>query len=143
MMRFLSLLMLGLCASVVSCGSPWYVCEVVVVPYVVGAVVAVTDACTVVCVYDARMLRCEGDGNAGVGSGGCVVALSAYMGGARGSGGLSSACDVLEMSVVRGVCGACDMCKCLAGGELGGVVGEWLTGLGLDVYQFWRNMGKI
>ena len=26
----------------VSCGSPWSVCEVVVVPYVMGAVVAVT-----------------------------------------------------------------------------------------------------
>ena len=29
---------------------------------------------------------CEGDGNAGVGSGGGVVAVSAYMGGTRGSG---------------------------------------------------------
>ena len=37
MMRFLSLLLLGK-----SCGSPCSVCEVVVVPYVVGAVVAVT-----------------------------------------------------------------------------------------------------
>ena len=41
MMRFLSLLLLGLCVCS-SCGSPWYVCEVVVVPYVVRAVVAVT-----------------------------------------------------------------------------------------------------
>ena len=49
------------------------------------------------------MLGCEGDGNAGVEPGGCVVAVSAYMGGTRGSGVLSSACDVLEMSVVRGV----------------------------------------
>ena len=42
-----------------SCGSPWSVCEVVSIPYV-GAVVAVTDVCTVVCV------ACEygeGDGN--------------------------------------------------------------------------------
>ena len=31
------------------------------------------------------------------------------MGGTRGSGVLSSACDVLEMSVVRGVGGVCDM----------------------------------
>ena len=37
MMRFLSLLLLGLCAC-----SPWSVCEVVMIPYVVGAVVAVT-----------------------------------------------------------------------------------------------------
>ena len=44
MMRFLSLLLLGLCVCVVLAvlGSPWSVCEVVVVPYVVRAVVAVT-----------------------------------------------------------------------------------------------------
>ena len=40
-----------------------------------------------------------------MGFGGCVVAVSAYMCGTRGSGVFSSACDVLEMSVVRGVCG--------------------------------------
>ena len=38
------------------------------------------------------------DGNAG------VAAVSSYMGGTRSSGVLSSAGDVLEMSVVRGVC---------------------------------------
>ena len=46
------------------------------------------------------------------------------MGGTRGSGVLSSAGDVLEMSVVRGVGGVCDMCMCLARGGvevLGGV----------------------
>ena len=53
------------------------------VPYVVGAVVAVTVMhvlCTVVCVacvYAASMLECEGDANAGVGSGGGVVQVSA------------------------------------------------------------------
>ena len=58
--------------------------------------------------YAARLLGCEGDGNAGVGSGGRVVAVSAYMGGTRGSGVLSSAGDVLELRVVRGgVCGLC------------------------------------
>ena len=41
------------------------------------------------------------------------------MGGTRGSGVLSSACDVLEMSVVRG--GVCDMCMCLVRGGVGGV----------------------
>ena len=46
---------------------------------------------------------CEGDGNAGVGSGGGVVAVSACMSATRGSGVLSSTGDVLEMSVVRGV----------------------------------------
>ena len=35
--------------------------------------------------------------------------VSAYMGGTRGSGVLASAGDVLEMSVVRGVGGVCDM----------------------------------
>ena len=38
MMRFLSLLLLGLC----DVSSPWSVCEVVVVSYVVSSVVAVT-----------------------------------------------------------------------------------------------------
>ena len=49
--------------------------------------------------YAARLLGCEGDGNAGVGSGRGAVAASAYMCGTRGSG------DVLEMSVVRGIGG--------------------------------------
>ena len=52
--------------------------------------------------YAVRLLGCEGDGNTGVGSGGGVVAVSAYMGGTRGAGVLSSACDVLEMSVIGG-----------------------------------------
>ena len=56
-----------------------------------------------------------------------MVAVSAYMGGTRGSGVLSSACDVLEMSVVRGGGGVCDMCMCLARGGVGGVGGEWVT----------------
>ena len=44
---------------------------------------------------------------------GGVVAVSAHMGGPRGSGVLSSACDVLDMSVVRGVGGVCDMYACV------------------------------
>ena len=60
------------------------------------------------------MLGCEGDSNAGVGFGEGVVAVSAYMGDTRGSGVLSRAGDILEMSVVRGVGGVCDMCMCLA-----------------------------
>ena len=66
--------------------------------------------------YAARLLGCEGDGNAGVGSGGGVVAVSAYMGGTRGSGVLASAGDVLEMCVVKGVSGVCEMCMRLARG---------------------------
>ena len=80
-------------------------------------------------VYAARLLGCEGEGNAGVGSGGGVVVVSAYMGGTRCSGVLASACDVLEMSVVRGVGGVCDMCMCLARGEVGGVGGDWVWAL--------------
>ena len=57
--------------------------------------------------FAARLLGCESEGNTGVGSGGGVVVVSAYMGGIRGSGVLASAGDVLEMSVVRGVCGVC------------------------------------
>ena len=60
--------------------------------------------------------------------GGGVVAVSAYMGGTRGSGVLSSAGDVLEMSVVRGVGGVCDMCMYFALGGVGGVGGEWVSG---------------
>ena len=55
--------------------------------------------------FAARLLVCKGDGSAGVGFGGCVVAVSAYMGGTRASGVLASAADVLEISVVRGVGG--------------------------------------
>ena len=90
--------------------------------------------CCLCCiVFAARLLGCEVDGNAGVGSGGSVVAVSDYM------DGLASAGDVLEMSVVRGVGGVCDMCMRFARGGVGGVGGEWVTGLG----QFLRNMGKV
>ena len=74
-MRFLSLLLLGLCAGVV-CVGMWssLVC--------LGGCLGMLcdgcggcidcDACTVVCVacvYAARLLGCEGDDNAGVGLG--------------------------------------------------------------------------
>ena len=56
-----------------------------------------------------------------------MVAVSVHMGGTRGSGVLASACDVLEISVVRGVGGMYDMCMCLdwggAGREVLGVSG--------------------
>ena len=55
--------------------------------------------------FAAKLLGCEGNGNAAVGSGEGVVAVSAYMDGTRGSGVLASAGDVLEISVVRGVGG--------------------------------------
>ena len=77
-----------------------------------------------------------------MGSGGGVVAVSAYMGGTRSSGVLASAGDVLEMSVVRGVGGVCDICMCLARGGVGCVGGEWVTGLGLGVTNFGGTWGK-
>ena len=86
------------------------------------------------------MWGCEGESNDGVGSGVGVVAVSTYMGGTRGSGVLSSACDVLEMIVVRGVGGVCDLCMCLAREGVGDVVGERI---GFGVYQSWRNLGKV
>ena len=43
-----------------------------------------------------------------------------HVGGTRGSGILSSAADVLLMSVVRLVAGVCEMCMCLAQGGVGG-----------------------
>ena len=62
-----------------------------------------------------------------MGSGGGVVAVITWMCGTHGSGVLSSTDDVLEMSVVRGVGGVCDMCMCVARGS----VGEWMRELGL------------
>ena len=82
----------------------------------------------------------EGDGSTGAGFGVGVVAVSAYMGGTRGSCVLASACDMLEIGVVRSVGGVYDMCMCLARGGVGGVGGERI-GFGLS--QFWRNMGKV
>ena len=63
-------------------------------------------------------------------SGEGVVAVSACMS-THGSGVLSSTGDVLEMSVLRGVSGGCDMCMCLARGGVGGEGGEWMRELGL------------
>ena len=64
------------------------------------------------------------------------------MGGTRGSVVLASACYVLEMSVVRGVDGVCDMCMCLARGGVGGVGGEWVTGLDLRFTNSGGTWGK-
>ena len=90
-----------------------------------------------------RVRGCEGDGNAGVGSGGGVVAVSACMSGTRGSGILSSTGDVLEMSVVRNVGGVCDMCMCLARSGVGGEVGEWMRELGLGFNQSCGDRGSV
>ena len=76
-MRFISLLLLGWCACVVCVvmGSS-LVCEVVLVPYVVGAIVAVTVMRLLLFVLDVTMLReCERDGNSGVGDVGGTFAV--------------------------------------------------------------------
>ena len=54
--------------------------------------------------------------------------------------GLSSAGDVLVMSVVRGVSGVWDMC--LARGGVGGVGGDWVIGLGLGFTNSGGTWGK-
>ena len=92
--------------------------------------------------FSAGLLGCEGDGNNGVGFWGGVVTVSAYMGGTRGSGVLSSAVDVLERSVVRGIGRVCDICMCLYRGGVGGVGGEWVTGLGLGFTNSEGTWGK-
>ena len=98
------------------------------VPYVVGCsgcgncdVCTVFLSCMCVCCENVRVraMLVWGPGKV-------WVAVSAYIGGTRGSGVLSIAGDVLEMSVVRGVGGVCDMCMCFAWGGLGGEGGEWM-----------------
>ena len=49
-----------------------------------------------------------------------MITVRACMCGTRGSGVLSSTGDVLEMTVVRGVGGVCDMCMCLSRSGVGG-----------------------
>ena len=129
MVRFRSVLLLGMCPCVAS------VCEVVVVAYV-DAVIAVTLMRVLLSVLCVCMLReYEGDGNVGVGDGGGVVVVSAgHVGGTHGSGTVSSAADVIGMSVLRGmkgVGGVCEICMCLARGGVGGEGGEWMKGMGL------------
>ena len=75
----------------------------------IDAVIAVTVMRVLLFVLDVSMLReCEGDGSGDVGDKGGVVGVSAcheYVGGIRGSDIVSSAADVLGMSVVRGMKG--------------------------------------
>ena len=131
MIRFLSLLLLGMCPCVVSVvlwssfvclwGCRGILCG--------GGGCRDCDACAdvcVTCVSTDRVWCCEVDGNAGVRDWRGVVSAGP-MGGTRGSGIVSSAADVLWMSVVhgmRGVGGVCEMFMCLA---RGGVDGEWVS----------------
>ena len=64
-----------------------------------------------------------------------IVVSAGHMGGTRGSGVMSSAADVLWMSVVhgmRGVGGVCEMCMGLSRGGVGVEGGEWMRGLSLE-----------
>ena len=108
------------------CGRLLSVCEVVVVPYV-DAVVAVTVMRSLLFALHVCLLR-ECDGvrltamlvwrwtRCGDGRG---VVSAGHIGGTRGSGIVSSATDLLWMSVVRGmrgVGGVCEMCMCVGSG---------------------------
>ena len=68
-----------------------------------------------------------------------------HVGGTRGSGIVSSAANVLRMSVVRGMMGVgrvCEMSMCLARGSVGGEGGEMI---GFGIYQSWgnRSVGRV
>ena len=76
------------------------------------------------------------------GSGGGVAVLSAGRCDTRGSGVVSSAVDLLDMSVVcglRGIGGVCEMCMCLAWGRWD-VCGKRI---GFGLYQFCRKSGWL
>ena len=77
-----------------------------------------------------------------MGSRGGVVKVSACMCGTRGSGVMPSTGDVLEMSVVRGVGGVCDMCMCLTRGGVGGEGGEWMREYGFGLHQSCGDRGS-
>ena len=96
-----------MCACVLSCGRIWFVCEVVLVPYVVGAVVALAVMRVMLLVLNVSMPR---------------ERWSARVGDTRGSGIVYSAADVIVMSVVRGmreVGGVFEMCMCFVRGRVG------------------------
>ena len=66
------------------------------------------------------------------GDGGVVVMSAGHVGGTRGSCIVSSAADVLGMSVVRGmrgVGGVCEICMSLARDGVGGEGVEWMRGI--------------
>ena len=69
--------------------------------------------------------------------------MSACMCGTRGSGVLSSTGNVLELSVVRGVGGVCDMCMCLVRGGVGGEGVEWMRELGLGFTNLMGTGGVL
>ena len=127
MLRFLSLLLLGLCPCVVSVVI-FGVSEFVVVSYV-DTVVAVTVMRVLLFVLRVCMLRkCEGTRVTAMMVWGMDEVCAWHVCGTRGSGIVSSAADMLWMNVVhgmRGVGGICEICMCWA---RGGVGREGVTG---------------
>ena len=85
--------------------------------------------CVLLFVLNVCMLReFEGDGNAGMGDGRGVVVVSAgheYVGGTHGSGVVSTAADILGMSVVRGMRGVSGLYEMYMYLTWGGVGGGW------------------
>ena len=72
-----------------------------------------------------------------------VRAAHEYVGGTRDSDNVSSTSDMVVRIVVRGmkgVGGVCEMCMCLA---WGGVLGEWIRGLGLGFTNPVRTKGML
>ena len=109
-------------------GHHWFVGEIVLVPYVVGAV---TMLRVLLFVLDMRMLRgCEADGNVGVGH--------EYVDGTGGSGIEYSAADMLGLSMVHGIRGVGGVCVWLMV-----VWGEWISGLDLDFTNPVRTGGVL
>ena len=67
-----------------------------------------------------------------------------HVGGTRGSGIVSSAADVLWMSVVRGMRGVGEVCDmCLGRGGVGEDGGEWMRGLSLGFTKPVRTGGVL
>ena len=104
-------------------------------PYV-DAVVAVIAMRVLLFVLHVCMLRdCNGARLTAMLVWGMVVVSAGHVGGTRGSGIVSSAVDVLWMSVVRGMRGVdevCEMCIYLVRGDVGGEVNERI---GFELYQ--------
>ena len=88
-------------------------------------------------VYEYQRMECAFTSPVRTGCGmfvGSGVVSAGHVYGTRGSGIVSSAADVLWMSVLRemiGVGGVCEMCMCLARCGVDREGGAWIRGLGL------------
>ena len=135
-----SVCLCGVCSPVVVLGLS--VRFSYVIPYVVGVVVAVTVMHVLFVLHVCMLREYEGAGKVGMGFGGICGCRECVYGWYTWFKWLSSACDWLEMSVVRGVDRVCDICMCFTRGGLGGVGGEWLRRLCLGFTIPGRTWGK-